>query len=169
MRLFSVLTKKSLLVILFALVLTLCFVSKFSTLANAKTDGATRKQRTEFLRNLGCFVNAESETKKEIVIPEVFSDVYKNYNLIQNQAGYDLDLYKGCRCYMFSYDVNELSDGVDPKYFKANVIVYKGRIIGGDISSAELDGVMFPLVKRDEKTKIRQVYFDPAQFTESYV
>lgn len=159
---FRVLTRKSLVVVLFVLILTVLFMSKFSSLANVKTNGLTREDRIAFLKDLGCFVTPDSETEKAIQIPVEFSDVYVNYNEIQKNAGYDLSFYKGAKCYLFSYDITELSDNESPEYMKANLIVYKGRIIGGDISSAEIDGEMFPLLRRDEKTKIRQVYLDPA-------
>lgn len=162
MKCSAVLTKKTLSVILLVMFLSVAFAIRFSGLATIRRNGADRGDRIKFLRNLGCYVNAESETKKRITIPREFSAVYNNYNEIQKSAGYDLSLYKGAECQLFSYDVNELSDIKDPKYFKANIIVYKGRIIGGDISSVQIDGEMFPLAARDEKTKIRQVYREPA-------
>lgn len=165
---YKVLGRKSLAVVLLLLILSILFISKVSSLSDIKANGSSRKARIAFLKDLGCFVNPESETEKKIEIPDEFSDVYLNYNEIQKQAGFDLSLYKGCKCSLFSFEVNELSDDENPQYMRANLIVYKGRIIGGDISSCEIDGEMFPLIRRDEKAKIRQVYFNPTQFTEKY-
>ena len=159
---YKVLGRKSLAVVLFVLILSVFLMSKLSSLAHVKANGLNREQRIAFLKGLGCFVIADSETEKEIIIPAEFSDVYQNYNEIQKRAGFDLSLYKGAKCRLFSYEVCELADNQNPEHIKANLIIYKGRIIGGDISSCEIDGEMLPLIKRDEKAKIRQVYFDPA-------
>ena len=148
--------------ILFSIILCLCLLSKASGIVNAQSDGNSRKNRTDYLKSIGCYVKSETETKKNVTIPYDFSDVYRNYNDIQKQAGYDLSGYKGCKCVIYSYDVDSFADIEDTRYFKANIIVYKGRIIGGDISSVEIDGEMYPLKKRNEETKIRQVYFQSA-------
>ena len=84
------------------MLLCIAFALKFSSLATVRKNGVNRGDRIKFLRNLGCYVNAESETKKDITIPQDFSVVYNNYNEIQKTAGYDLSLYKGAKCKMFS-------------------------------------------------------------------
>ncbi len=67
--------------------------------------------------------------------------VYNNYNNLQLEAGYDLSLYKGKDCIMYTYEIYNHPFG---KAF-AHIIVYKGEVIGGDISSVNLDGFMTAL------------------------
>ena len=160
MKIFFTLGKKSLLVILFSVILGICLLSQISGIVNAVNDGISRKNRTEYLKSIGCYVKSQSETKKDIMIPYDFSDVYINYNEIQKQAGFDLTAYKGCKCQLFSYEVEAFGEIEDIEYFKANIIVYNGRIIGGDISSAKIDGEMYPLRKQDEKAKTGQIRFN---------
>ena len=162
MRLFLTFEKRTLFLIFLVMVLLVFFFSAFSSAANAGTDGNTLSERITFLKQIGCRVDSQSERHKTISIPHDFSDVYLNYNAVQKQAGYDLAFYKGCECEHYSYDVVEFNGVESPEYYKANLIVYNGRIIGGDISSSEIDGEMLPLMKRYEKTEVRQIYIDPA-------
>ena len=83
---------------------------------------------------------------EQVVIPEDFSDVYEKYNAIQYEAGYDLKDYRSRSVVRYSYFLEDY----DPKqYVVANLLVFEGKIIGGDISSRRLDGFMLPLVSKD--------------------
>ncbi|MBQ6794830.1 MAG: DUF4830 domain-containing protein [Clostridia bacterium] len=85
---------------------------------------------------------SENYTKKTITLPNEFDMVYNNYNRIQKEAGYNLSLYRGKKCIMYTYELHNHPFG----RCNANIIVYKGEIIGGDISSVSLDGFMVPLM-----------------------
>lgn len=100
----------------------------------------TSPDLSAFLTSLG-YEFSESHTKKTFTIPNEFDLVYNNYNEIQKEAGYDLSLYKGKECIMYTYELTNHPFGK----CNANVIVYNGEIIGGDISSVNLDGFMTPL------------------------
>lgn len=77
-------------------------------------------------------------TEKIFTIPNEFDMVYNNYNEIQKSAGYDLGKYKGKECVMYTCELYNHPFG----RCRANIIVYEGEIIGGDISSVNLDGFM---------------------------
>lgn len=118
---------------------------------------ATAEERLSFLSQFGWEVEEEPAEVKEVVIPEEFDDVYNQYNVIQKEQKLDLEKYKGARVKCWSYNVKnypgyENSDGV----IRANLLVYGGVVIGGDISSIELSGFMhtfdFPQDKADEKS-----------------
>ena len=94
-----------------------------------------------FLSSLGYEVS-ESCTEKTFTIPIEFDMVYNGYNEIQKDAGFDLSPYKGRTCTMYTYEIYNHPFGK----CNANIIVYKGEIIGGDISSINLDGFMTGLV-----------------------
>lgn len=108
--------------------------SIFILCASAKVDVSS------FLSELGYEYN-EDFTQKTFTIPFEFDMVYNNYNQIQKEAGFDLSLFKGKTCTMYTYELINHPFGKA----NANIIVYKGEIIGGDISSVNLDGFMVPL------------------------
>ena len=101
--------------------------------------GETVTDRVTFAKSLGYSISEQYETKKDIVIPSVFSDVYENYNALQKNGGFDLSAYKGEQATVYTYPVTNHPEGDG---VMMNIIVCKGRIIGGDICSAEYDGFM---------------------------
>lgn len=101
----------------------------------------TKPGYKEALTDLGYLVS-ENFTKKTFTIPKEFDMVYNNYNAIQKEAGYDLSPYKGRECVMYTYEIYNHPFGK----CNGNIIVYRGEVIGGDISSVNLDGFMTPLI-----------------------
>ncbi|MBE6810629.1 MAG: DUF4830 domain-containing protein [Ruminococcaceae bacterium] len=141
-------TKKRLFLI-FSLVLCVGFVfCKIAAVSNLDTDAMTNSDRLVFIKDLGYTVINNEPVTKTVNIPEKFYDVYKNYNVLQQQANYDLSLYKGCEATIYTYNINPPA-----KYtgeWVVNLIVYHNRIIGGDASSTEFGGNMLPLKKQSE-------------------
>ncbi|MEG1152117.1 MAG: DUF4830 domain-containing protein [Oscillospiraceae bacterium] len=88
---------------------------------------------------LGWEVEREPIEIEEIIIPDAFDDVYEKYNEMQKESGFDLGKYKGKTCKRYAYKVNNCNKDNDAVM---NIIVYKERIIGGDVSSRKLDGFM---------------------------
>ncbi len=129
----------------FGLILILLIGGEMYTAANIIPDADTNAARVQFIKALGLNPDETATAVKEIIIPENFSDVYNNYNKLQLQAGYDLSLYKGCNATLYTHSI-ETPSGYSGNCV-VNIIVYNDRIIGGDISSAELDGFMLPLCK----------------------
>ncbi len=76
----------------------------------------------------------------EIIIPKSLTTVYERYNDLLKQGGYDLMPYRGKRCTRYTY----LIDGGAARL---NVLVCEGKLIGGDICSLAIDGVMIPIQK----------------------
>ncbi len=143
---------KKLFALFVALILTLIggvvYVSTQGTVPVSNIGGIDMKAfdamgRTAFLSQFGWKINPDPVEVKEIVIPEEFDDVYSEYNEIQKQQGLDLEIYKGVRVKHWSYEVlnypgYENSDGA----IRANLLIYEGIVIGGDISNITLDGFM---------------------------
>ena len=75
----------------------------------------------------------------EITIPEKFDKVYAGYNEIQKAQGLDLSKYRRKTVMRYTYEVKNY-DGYNGGRVLANVIVYRGRVIGGDICSADPQG-----------------------------
>ena len=83
------------------------------------------------------------KTPYEVVkftIPEKFTPVYERYNSLLEQNGYSLVPYKGKECTRYTYLIPSVNA-------RANIIVYDGKVIGGDISGITIDGVMIPIIK----------------------
>lgn len=79
----------------------------------------------------------------EFTIPREFNAVYERYNALQRESGYDLAPYKGKKCKRYTYLIPSQNA-------RANIIVNDGKIIGGDISSITLDGIMLPIKNNRE-------------------
>lgn len=83
----------------------------------------------------------------QVVIPQTFGDVYQNYNEIQTSQGFDLSKFKGKQVSRFTYSV--LNYPGQKEYIRANLLIYKNQVIGGDVCSvfAEngfMQGFAFP-------------------------
>ena len=130
-------------VVLFALVILLIAVGvRLSAAANKNINGVDNPSRISFISNLG--LNAEDTyDEKEITIPMEFSDVYKRYNSVQIEAGFNLEKYKGKKATVYSYREKDTDRII-------NLIVCNGEIIGGDISGITLDGIMLPIKSKNQ-------------------
>ncbi len=76
----------------------------------------------------------------EVVIPAEFNKVYQHYNNLLKEGGYDLTDYRGKKCLRYTYLIPSINA-------RANILVYDGEIIGGDVSGITLDGIMIPIKK----------------------
>lgn len=132
-------------VILFAVLLSILLVCRRTAIS-----GATLGDRTDYAKSLGYSISADSESIRNIVIPAVFGNVYENYNTLQKECGFDLSLYKGEYAVQYTYTISNYTDdsGNTLDNIIMNIIVCDGKIIGGDICSAELDGFMTGLKAR---------------------
>lgn len=108
----------------------------------------TAADRVDFLHRLGYAVDpAVPEEQKQIEIPYVFSDVYTSYQALQQQAGYDLLPFAGKAATLYTL---RLQDAARTDLY-AHLIVYQGRLIGGDIAALSVsDGYLRPLLKENE-------------------
>lgn len=102
-------------------------------------SAATNEERVAFFSQFGWKVNAEPVETKEIVIPEKFNDVYNSYNKIQKDQGLDLTPYAGKTCKQWVYLVTNYPQTPE---VRGTILVYGNRVIGGDLSTAALDGFM---------------------------
>lgn len=98
----------------------------------------------QFLADLGYEVNPTYTEVREVLIPDEFDDVFTNYNVLQKEAGMDLEPYHGKRMKCYSYEVTNYPG--EPNVL-AHLYVYKEKIVGGDVSSTALDGFMHGLSK----------------------
>jgi hypothetical protein len=109
-------------------------------------DGSRRNPRvndtadiTVFLATFGWQVEAEPVTVKSVQIPARFNEVYEQYNSLQKRQGFDLSRYRAD--IVESYTFRVLNHPAPGDVF-ANVLVFRGRVIGGDICSFAMNGFM---------------------------
>ena len=98
----------------------------------------SEEERVAFLSQFGWRVNDKAVEEVEVTIPEKFDKVFTGYNEIQKRQGLDLSKYKGKTVTRYTYEVINY-EGDSGKVY-ANVIVYRNKVIGGDICSANVGG-----------------------------
>jgi len=105
------------------------------------------KARLEFIESLGWQV--EEGDFMEVNIPEEFDDVYGKYNELQKSQGFDLEKFRGKRAMHYSYTIKNYPTGEEG--VTLCLVVYKDKIIAGDVSSPKLDSFMHGLEMPKEK------------------
>lgn len=105
----------------------------------------TNDERIRFLSELGWQVSDEPCTISDVLIPGEFDDVYNNYNEIQLGCGYDLRSYKSKLVKKYTYEVLNYPNAAKGETVYVNLLIYQNEIIGGDVSSAQLNGFMHGL------------------------
>lgn len=106
----------------------------------------TEDKRAEYLSSLGWQVETPALSTENVLIPKKFSEVFLKYNELQQSQGFDLSDYAGKEVELYTYRVtNHESDDT----VLAELYVYKGKVIGGDIHSSALDGFMTGLKKEN--------------------
>ncbi len=137
---FKIKSKPLLFVFLILLVL-LCLLIEFSSSKVIEAPVNDNASRVSYIKNLGIEIEEELIEEKSFVIPEKFTNVFLKYNDLQLRAGFDLIKYSGKTATIFKYKAKNFNNSM----VYVNLIVLNGRVIGGDISSVELDGFMLPL------------------------
>ena len=91
-----------------------------------------------FLAQFGWTVDAGSAETASVTIPAEFDKVFAGYNELQKAQGLDLSKYKKKTVTRYTFTVTNYEDYEGTVY--ANVLVYRNRVIGGDICSADVSG-----------------------------
>lgn len=98
----------------------------------------TAEDRRKFLEQFGWETeDAEVESVK-IKLPADFDKIMTEYNELQKSQGLDLQKHKGREVERYTYTVTNYPDYSGTVY--ANIIVYRNRVIGGDICSSDVSG-----------------------------
>ena len=98
----------------------------------------TNDARVKFLTDLGWDVTASPAEATEVKIPRDTDEVFDRYNDLQKSQGYDLSKYAGKKVMRYVYRINNYPDAKEPVY--ATLLVYKDKIIGGDITDTTPGG-----------------------------
>lgn len=106
----------------------------------------SNEDRVKFIEGLGVMVKDAPVTEEVFRAPESFDRVIAGYNELQKSQGLDLSKYTKKRITHYAYEVENYDyDG----RVLVNLLVYKNRIIACDVSSADGQGFVSPLVGLD--------------------
>lgn len=138
------------LITLIAFVPTYAVSSQTSANADAETSYHYDKVKdtndvVEFLSQFGWEVNPEPIEVKAVTIPSEFDKVFSAYNEIQKAQGLNLSKFKGKDVTRYTLCVTNYPEYEGTVW--ANVLVYRNRVIGGDICSADASGFVHHFIK----------------------
>lgn len=102
------------------------------------------EKNIEFLNSYGWKAEPICIEQESFRIPDVFDDVYDNYNELQKLSGLDLSKYKGRSAIRYTYIISNFPIQADDEV-RANVICVGGEPVGGDVMTVKLDGFMYSL------------------------
>ena len=122
-----------------AILLLLALTGGDSTPTAAMDQAAdTNDARVKFLTDLGWDVTASPAESTQVKIPKGTDQVFDRYNQLQKSQGYDLSKYAGKTVMRYVYRINNYPGAQEPVY--ATLLVYRDKIIGGDITDTTPGG-----------------------------
>ena len=135
----------------------LALVALIPTYSAEKNEAATvsdvsynkiyeNSDRLAFIEQFGWEVDATPLEAVEVAIPEEFDKVYLGYNEIQKEQGLGLTKYKGKTVTRYTYNVTNYPDYTGDVYI--SLLVYKNKVIGGDVCSADVGGFVHGFEKK---------------------
>ena len=98
----------------------------------------TNDARVKFLTELGWEVTPSPAESSQVQIPKGEDPIFRRYNELQKSQGYDLTKYAGKQVMRYVYEIQNYPGAKEPVY--ATVLVYKDKIIGGDITDTTPGG-----------------------------
>ena len=95
-------------------------------------NAQTAQDREKFLAQFGWEIGPDPLDVRDVTIPAEFDETLTAYNETQKSMGFDLEKYRGRRVRKWVYSVTNYPG--DVRWAKATLLIYEGRVIGGDIS-----------------------------------
>ncbi len=112
----------------------------------------SEEDRIAFIKGFGLSVDADSVKSENVTFPDEFDIALNTYNEIQKTQGLDLTKYRNKRITHYTYTVTNYDhDGT----VYVNLYVYKNKVVGCDVSSADPQGFVLALGQIDE-AKLKQ-------------
>ncbi len=138
-------------VILASVVVLVTLILLIPASDNASVDAAsanynkvkTNEDRIALLSGLGWQVSEQPVEEVQVQIPAEFDSVLDRYNSLQMDQGLDLSKYKRKTLTRYTYQVTNYPDYEGTVY--ANLLVYRNKVVAGDLCSASADGFVSPL------------------------
>lgn len=120
-------------------------VSASSTVVGEVKGLRGNDDRVAFLKELGWEVAEDPIAAEELLIPETFDESYNDYLALQSGQGFDLTAYCGKRLKRYTYEVLNHPSGEGG--VQAALLIYKNRLVGGEVLSARPDGFIHGLAR----------------------
>ena len=141
-------------VALTVLVTLIAFIPAYSVSSQTSADAEISYDKVKaeedvvrFLKQFGWETDSKAVEVKSVTVPEEFDKVYAAYNEIQKEQGLDLVKYKGKDVTRYTFTITNY-EGYEGTVY-ANVLVYRNRVIGGDVCSADVSGFIHGFEKAD--------------------
>lgn len=106
----------------------------------------TAEDRLEFLRSFGWEVETKPIEETDVTIPAEFDKVFKAYNELQREQGFDLTKYQKKQVKRYTYRVTNYPNYSGDVYL--SILMSKNKVIGADICSADANGFIHGLQKQ---------------------
>jgi len=103
----------------------------------------TNEDRLRFLSDFGWQVFPEPVAVEELLIPKQFDDSYNDYLALQAEQGFDLTRLAGKRLKRYTYQIFNYPTGQQD--VQVNLLIYKNTVVGGEVLSSKLDGLLHGL------------------------
>ncbi len=98
----------------------------------------TAEDAAKFLTQFGWEVNMSDVEEVDVTLPSSFDKILTAYNELQMRQGLNLSKYKNKAVVRYTFTVTNYPGAEGPVL--ANVLVYRNRVIGGDLCSADITG-----------------------------
>lgn len=136
--------KFKLMFIAFAAVIIAIVVALFSV------DNSTNNQNIDYITSNGWEIKSSPAEIAHIRFPEDFTSLYRTYNALAAVDGINLESYCGKNVTRYSYTVTNHEESASDDV-RANVYVYKSKIIAADVSVLSPKGTTVPLSDTSRK------------------
>ena len=145
--------KKIMLILAAAAALIVALIMLFSgdgTATTAAPSVSSNDGRVKFLKDFGWEVATSPVESGQVKIPETTTEVFDRYNALQKSQGYDLSQFAGQTVMRYVYKIKNYPNATDPVY--ATLLIYKGQVIGADITDTSAKGVIRGLKMTQQST-----------------
>ena len=114
----------------------------FSRAVSIRFDSIrTNEDRIAFLAQFGWEVDPTPVEEVQVRLPADFDKIFIRYNNLQKQQGLDLGRYRRKNVTRVTYKILNYPD-FDGEVL-ANLLLYRGKVIGGDVCSSDAEGFVF--------------------------
>ena len=145
----SVFSKKKALAIVFAAAAALLLFILLRSPGQEQPDLRTPEGRQMFLSQLGWEIEADSESRKTVRIPETLEGMMLEYNEMQKKQGYDLSAHCGENCEQYIYKLTNYP--AKDETVLVTLYVQGKKLIAADIHSTSMNGFMHGIQKSEGK------------------
>ena len=122
-----------------AVLLALILIFGGKSESTATSAGVTANDdRVKFLESFGWQITPTPKEATQVRIPEESGEMFRRYNALQKGQGYDLSKFSGKKVMRYVYEITNYPGAQEPVY--ATVLVYKNKVIGGDVTDTAAHG-----------------------------